>query len=205
VKLSSVAACALLIGALLAGSLASARSHKGADNRYGGPVYAGPADLVTAGALISAGGGAKAFSTRIAFGTIIGPQLVDPELEILRKDYGAAAVESWLHSFDFVVRRSAELATDGGVIFPLGSASHTGKALFIDVMHDGRDAGGTFWTGTMLDKLVSHAVHEQTMHDLDAALGEDADANYHKITNQFIYDIAVQLGLGDDVKLAGDH
>ena len=130
-----------------------ARSHKAADNRYGGPVYAGPADLVTAGSLISAGGGAKAFSTRFAFGRIIGPQLVDPEpRDVTQRIRRRPAVETWQHSFDSVVRRAAELSTDGGVIFPLASASHTGKALFIDIMHDGMDPGGTFWTGTMLDK-----------------------------------------------------
>ncbi len=197
------AGCVLLISMLAAP--VSARSHKDGDNRFGGPVYAGAPDLVTAGSLISAGGGAKAFSTRLALIALIGPQLVDPEIAILQKQYGAANVSSWLQTFDFIIRTSAEKAAATGVTFPLSSATHTGKALLTDLLQDGQDPGKTFWTGTMLDKLVTHPIHVATMQDVDATLGADADANYHKITNQFVYDVAVQLGLGDTVKLAADH
>jgi hypothetical protein len=204
VKVSLRAGCALLLVAFITGP-ASARPHKGADNQYGGPVYEGAPDLVTAGSLISAGGGPTAFSTRVALHTIIGPQLVDPEILTLQKQYGTVAVASWLQTFDFTIRNAAVQATAAGVAFPLSSPTHTGKALFTDIMRDGIDADGTFWTGTMLDKLVTHPIHVQTMRDIDASIGADADANYHKITNQFIYDVAVQLGLGDTVKLASDH
>ena len=203
-KVSLWSGCALLVVALLTGP-ASARSHQASDNQYGGPIYAGAPDLATAGSLISAGGGPKSFSTRLALVAIIGPQLVDPEIAILQKQYGAANVSSWLQTFDFIIRTSAEKAVAAGVTFPLSSPSHTGKALFTDVMRAGQDSGSTFWTGTMLDRLVTHGVHVATMQDVDATLGADADANYHKITNQFVYDVAVQLGLGDTVKLAADH
>ena len=190
---------------MLAGSAVSARPHKAADNEYGGPIYAGPPDLVTAGALISAGGGPKAFSARTALTNVIGVQLVDPEIGTLQKQYGAAAVASWLQTFDFIIRNSAAKVAAAGISFPLSSPTHTGKALFMELMQDGQDSGSTFWTGSMLDKLVTHPVHVATMQDVDATLGADADANYHKITNQFVYDVAVQLGLGDTVKLAPDH
>ena len=202
-KVSLWACSALLISVLAVP--AAARSHKTADNQYGGPIYAGAPDLITAGALISSGGGAKSFSTRLALVAVIGPQLVDPEIAILQKQYGAANVSSWLQTSDFIIRKSAAKAGEAGVTFPLASPTHTGKALFTELMQDGRDSGGTFWTGTMLDKLVTHQVHVATMQDVDATLGADADANYHKITNQFVYDVAVQLGLGDTVKLASDH
>ncbi len=201
-KVASLA-CALLAPTLLA-QPAFARSH-GADNEYGGPVYAGPPDLVTAGAFLSAGGGQKTFTARTALNNVIGVQLVDPEITNLQKQYGVAAVNGWLHAFDFTLRDAAAQATAGGVTFPLSAPTHTGKALFIDLARDGTDAGGTFWTGTMLDKLVTHQVHVQTMRNIDASLGAEADATYHKITNQFVYDIAVQLGLGDGVKLAAFH
>jgi hypothetical protein len=205
VKVSRWAACALLLIAVLAGAGVSARPHKSADNEFGGPVYAGPPDLVTAGAFVSAGGGATAFSTRVALHAIIGPQLVDPEIATLQKQYGTVAVASWLQTSDFAIRNAVAQATAAGVDFPLASPTHTGKALFTEMMHDGMDSGSTFWTGTMLDKLFTHPIHVQTMRDIDASLGADADANYHKITNQFVYDVAVQLGLGDTVKLAPDH
>ena len=201
-KVSLWSGCALLIVALFAGPV-SARSHE--DNRFGGPVYAGAPDLVTAGSFISAGGGSKSFSTRLALIALIGPQLLDPEIAILQKQYGASSVSSWLQTFDFIIRNSAEKAAAAGVTFPLSSPTHTGKALFTELMQDGQESGTTFWTGTMLDKLVTHAIHVATMNDVDATLGADADANYHKITNQFVYDVAVQLGLGDTVKLAADH
>ena len=175
------------------------------DNRYGGPIYMGPPDLVTAGAFISAGGGPAVFSARTALATIIGVQLVDPEIAVLQTKYGAAAVGSWLRTFDLVIRDAAAQANAAGYVLPLSSPAHTGKALFIDLMRDGTDPGGTFWTGHMLDRLVTHAIHTQTMSNIDASLGEVADAGYHKITSRFVYDVAVQLGLGDNVKLAPDH
>lgn len=198
-------ACVLLAFSVLASTPASSRSHDAKDNRFGGAVYTGPPDLVTTGSFISAGGGPTTYSTRTALNTIIGPQLVDPELQTLRKQYGEAAVTAWLHTFDFAIRTAADQAASGGITLPLSSPTHTGKALFTALLQDGTDAGGIFWTGTMLDRLVSHAIHVQTMTNIDAALGAEADASYHKITNQFMYDVAVQLGLGDTVKLAPDH
>lgn len=195
----------LLAISVLVSTPVAARSHRAAENEFGGPVYAGPPDLVTTGSFISAGGGPAVYSTRTALSAIVGPQLIDPELQTLRKQYGEAAVTSWFRTFDFAIRSAADQAAAAGMTFPLASPTHTGKALFAALLQDGTDAGGTFWTGTMLDKLVSHSIHVQTMTNIDASLGADADANYHKITNQFMYDVAVQLGLGDTVKLAPDH
>jgi hypothetical protein len=46
----------------------------------------------------------------------------------------------------------------------------------------------------MLDHLVTHKIHDQTMTDIDAKFGAAADENYHKISNQAFYDIAQALG-----------
>ncbi len=204
-KLPARAACLLLALAVFAGPAASARSHKAPDNMYGGPIYSGPPDVITAGSFITAGGGAKTFTTRTALNNVIGVQLVDPEIETLQKQYGVAAVRSWLRTFDFVIRNGAQEAIAAGLTFPAASPTHTGQALFTAMMQDGMDHTTTFWTGTMLDKLVTHPVHASVMRQIDETFGADADADYHKITNQFVFDVAVQLGIGDTVKLSPDH
>jgi len=206
VKLSSLALCALLALAALGQPAAFARSHDpSASNQYGGPVYSGVPDLVTVGAFISAGGGPRTFSARTALNNVIGVQLVDPEIQTLQQQYGAAAVSSWLQTFDFVMRDAAVQTSAAGITLPLASPTHTGKALFTALLQDGTDSGSTFWTGTMLDKLVSHPIHVQMMRNVDLTFGANAGAGYHRITNQFMYDVAVQLGLGDDVKLSSYH
>jgi hypothetical protein len=56
----------------------------------------------------------------------------------------------------------------------------------------------------MLDKLVSHAVHEAVMVDIDKKFGAAADGNYHRIADQAHYDLAQALG-ATSVKLASYH
>ncbi len=200
------ALCTLVALGATVPATAAARSPRSATtNQYGGAIYAGAPDIVTTGAFITAGGGAKTFSTRTALDTVLGPQVVDPEIENLQKQYGAANVSLWLQTFDFVFRDAAAQAGAAGIQLPLSSPTHTGQALFTDLMTDGIDSSGAFYSTTMLDKLFTHAIHVQVMRDIEGTIGANADATYHKITNQFVYDVAVQLGLGDQVKLSPDH
>jgi len=63
---------------------------------------------------------------------------------------------------------------------------------------------GTYYEGTQLDHLVTHAIHEQVMVDIDKKFGTKADANYHRVSNQAHYDLAHALG-ATSVKLATFH
>jgi hypothetical protein len=56
----------------------------------------------------------------------------------------------------------------------------------------------------MLDKAISHNIHERVMDDIDRKFGLTADADYHRISNQAMYDLAHALG-AKSVKLAGFH
>ena len=56
----------------------------------------------------------------------------------------------------------------------------------------------------MLDKLVSHKIHEAVMDAIDAQYGAKADANYHRIADQAHYDLAQALG-AKSVMLAAYH
>ena len=61
-----------------------------------------------------------------------------------------------------------------------------------------------FYHGTLLDHLVTHPIHETTMAAIDAKFSPALDANYHRITDQAMYDLAQALG-ATTVKLAAFH
>ena len=90
-----------------------------------------------------------------------------------------------------------------GVKFP--DANISGKTLAARLVGLGVPGNkGAFLTGTMLDHLVTHGIHESTMAAIDAKFGAKLDANYHKISNQAFYDLAQALG-AKTVKLAAFH
>ncbi|MBC5801083.1 MAG: hypothetical protein GIW94_14140 [Candidatus Eremiobacteraeota bacterium] len=170
---------------------------------FGGPAYTGRPDLPTTSALTFVGGGAKVFSTRRAFNAIIGIQLLDPEIQTLEKRYGSSAVASWMHISDFTVKDALQHAARGGIRLPTPPGPLVGKRLFTALVHDGTGHDGAFWTGFWLDRLFSHAVTLQVMHDVDAHFGHGADALYHRINNRAMYDLDNQVG--DSVGLAAFH
>ena len=46
----------------------------------------------------------------------------------------------------------------------------------------------------MLDRAVSHPIHEQVMTDIDAKYGIAKDADYHAVLNQAMHDLATVYG-----------
>jgi hypothetical protein len=168
-----------------------------------GPTYSGAPDLDATAALAMAGGGTKDFSIQKALVAMVGASTVDAEVAKLTKQYGKANVTSWVTVFDFAVDTAAADATKAGVKFPTPPSDLQGKALAVRLVQDGA-GDGTFWTGTMLDHVVTHGIHEATMSAIDAKFGEKADENYHRITDQAMYDLAQALG-AKSVKLASLH
>jgi hypothetical protein len=175
----------------LACGIASAAMMAGSDDRFGGLTYTKSPDLSTTIALVNAGGGPGKFSAATALTALVGAKLTDAELAKLTQEYGKASVDSFVTVFNYAVNDAAAIATKDGVTFP--SPRLSGEKLAKQIVADGTE-DGTFWTGYMLDHLVTHKIHNQTMTDIDAKFGAAADENYHKISNQAFYDIAQALG-----------
>jgi len=172
--------------------------------RFGGPVYSGAPALAVTASLVAAGGGADKYSTATALTGMLGAATVKAEVGSLTKQYGAAAVNMWLKTFDFAVSDSLKIATAAGVKLPQPALS--GKALAETLVKAGTASDGTFQIEFLLDKAVSHKIHVQVMNDIDkeSGLGKKADYDYHRISNQAFYDVAQALGL-TSVKLAAVH
>jgi hypothetical protein len=134
---------------------------------------------------------------------MVGPDLTTAEVNKLTTQYGKTAVTNWITVFDFAVQHAAATAIAAGVTLPTPPASLTGKTLAAQLVKDGA-GDGTFWTGTMLDHLVTHKIHENTMAAIDAKYTSAWDGNYHQITDQAMYDLAQALG-ATSVKLADFH
>lgn len=192
---------ALALAATL-GASASASMMSSTTDRYGGPAYNGTPNLAATVEFAQDGGGAKSFSIVKALTTMVGPKLVKAEVAKLTKQYGAKDIASWVKTWNFAVPDAVNVATHAGVKLP-APANFSGKALAAALVKVG-STSGTFWTGDMLDHTISHKVHDAVMNDIDAKLGTTADANYHRITNQAMYDLAQALG-ATSVKLAAFH
>ena len=102
---------------------------------------------------------------------------------------------------NFAVDEAVRDAIAAGVKFPAPTLS--GKVLAVRITKHGLQ-GHTYYEGVMLDKLVSHQIHEAVMDAIDAQYGAKADANYHRIADQAHYDLAQALG-AKSVKLAAYH
>lgn len=178
----------------------------GTQGRFGGPVYSGPPALNVTSALVAAGGGAAHFSTATALVSMVGKDTVDAEVGKLQKQYGKDAVTQWLAVFDYAVSDSLKHATAAGVKLPAPDPMMSGKSLAATLVKAGTAADGTFQIEFLLDKAVSHDIHNAVMDDIDKdpSFGKHADLMYHTISNQAFYDLAQALG-AKDVKLATLH
>lgn len=177
---------------------------KSGQNRYGGPVYTGKPALNVTASLIKAGGGVHNFSMAKALTSMAGSKLINAEVAKLNKQYGAKRVAHFLVVSDYAVKSSYYKAVKAGVKLP--KANLSGKKLAATLVNAGLDSNNTFYFGTLLDKAVTHGIHESVMNDIDKKkwYGEKSDADYHRITNQAMYDLAHALGM-TDVKLAPLH
>lgn len=203
VKMTCAAAAAVLIGLAGVPAHAAMKGMKGMDmSRYGGPVYTGAPALAVTSSLVKAGGGAGEFSIATALTSMVGPKLVTAEVGKLTHQYGKTRVTSWITVFNFAVADALKKATAAGVTLPAPTLS--GKALAATLVKAGLDSHGTFYTGYLLDKAVTHGIHTSVMDDIDAKYGPGADLNYHRVTNQAMVDLAHALG-AKSVKVASLH
>jgi len=170
--------------------------------RYGGPSYGGAPALAVTASLVAAGGGAENYSTARALTAMVGKDLVTAEMAKLTKQYGAAKVQTWLTVFDFAVKDALKIATKAGVKLPKPTLQ--GKELAAALVTAGADKDRTFYVEFLLDKVVSNKIHHQVMADIDAQFSPADDGEYHRITNQAMYDLAQALG-AKQIKLAEFH
>ena len=195
-------------GSMMHGSMMSTGMMMGPDHGMpmgmkggDGAIYNGKPDLQGAISLVVAGGQPGHFSVVKAITAMAGPKVANAEVAKLTKQYGAAAVGSFVAVQNFAVNDAVAKATAAKVPFP---APHlTGAKLAVDVVGDGL-INGTYYEGYQLDHLVTHGIHAAVMDDIDAKYGKKADANYHKIADQAHYDLAHALGV-TSVKLAAFH
>lgn len=202
--MNRIAALSIATLALSVFAVAQDHNHMAmhAQSRYAGPAYTGAPKLNLTASLVNAGGGPGKFSTAKAVTAIAGTKLVNAEIAKLTKQYGKEKVGQWIEVGDFAVADALKIATAAGVKLPGGKM--TGKALGGSLVQLGLGKDNVFYVEFMLDKLLTHDIHNKVMDDIDAKFGHAADATYHKISNQAYYDLAHALGM-KKVKLADFH
>jgi len=166
-----------------------------------GTPYLGKPDLNAAISLVTAGGTPGSFSLTKALTAMAGPKVVSAEVTKLTTQYGKGRVASFVTVQNYAVDDAVRLAQKAGVKFPTPTLH--GKALAATVVKLGLE-DGTYYEGVQLDHLVTHAIHEHVMDDIDQKYGTAADANYHRIADRAHYDLGHALGM-TNVKLASYH
>jgi hypothetical protein len=160
-------------------------------------VYAGAPALPTTLSMIVAGGGPSSFQSTTLVGVLAGDKTA-AEVASLQAKFGADNVKSFLDVFDFVVNDSLAKVTAAKVSLPTqpDPSPTDGRALAAALYTLGVDPDTkTFDVEYMLDGLVSHPIHVAVMDDIDAKYGKVADANYHAVLAQAMFDLKSVYGL----------
>gem|GEM_PF-325418 len=166
-----------------------------------GKDYTGAPDLQGAISLVTAGGAPGHFSIVAALTSLVGAATAKAEVAKLIKQYGKEKATSFITVQNYAVNDAVKKALAAGVKFPKPMVH--GKTLAIRVVKLGL-VNGAYYEGVQLDHLITHAIHESVMDDIDTKYGTAADGNYHRISNQAHYDLAQALG-ATTVKLAAYH
>jgi len=193
--LGAIAAFALIapVVALAAGWLPGVTN---APSRFSGPgVYTGAPALPVTLSMVIAGGGPAHFQTTTLVGVLAGPK-AGPEVASLTKKFGATKVGNFVKVFNFVVADTLKIVTAKRIALPKTPSPDpkNGKALAAALWGAGQTGKG-FNVEVMLDRAVSHGIHDQVMNDIDAKYGLAADADYHAVLNQAMHDLASVYGL----------
>lgn len=164
---------------------------KDSPSRFSGPgVYTGPPALAVTLSMVIAGGGPSNFQTLTLVKVLAGDK-TDAEVAALKKKFGDQKVANFVTIFPFVVSDSLKIAKAKGVALPAkpNPDPKDGEALAGALWAAGQTGHG-FSVEVMLDRAVSHPIHDQVMTDIDAKYGVAADADYHAVLNQAMHDLA---------------
>ncbi|MBV8283562.1 MAG: hypothetical protein JO241_04490 [Candidatus Eremiobacteraeota bacterium] len=165
-------------------------------SRFSGPgVYTGTPALPVTLSMVIAGGGPSDFQTVTLVKALAGDK-ADAEVASLKAKFGADKVTNFVTIFPFVVSDSLKIAKAKGVALPStpNPDPKDGKALS-KALWDAGQTGHGFSVEVMLDRAVSHGIHDQVMTDIDAKYGVAKDADYHAVLNQAMHDLATVYGL----------
>ena len=160
-------------------------------SRFSGPgVYTGQPALPVTLSMVIAGGGPSNFQTLTLVKALAGDK-TDAEVAALKKKFGDQKVTNFVVLFPFVVSDSLKIAKEKGVALPAkpNPNPNDGEALAGALWAAGQTGHG-FNVEVMLDRAVSHPIHEQVMKDIDAKYGIAKDADYHAVLNQAMHDLA---------------
>jgi hypothetical protein len=165
-------------------------------SRFSGPgVYTGAPALRVTLSMVEAGGGPGKFDSVNLVKDLTGPKF-NAEVGKLTSQYGKQKVGNFLQVFNFVVADSLKIAGEKHVTLPSSANPdpNDGKALAAALWGAGQTAHG-FNVEVMLDRAVSHPIHDQVMSDIDKKYGIAADGDYHAILNSAMHDLASVYGL----------
>ncbi|MBN8894721.1 MAG: hypothetical protein J0I71_07785 [Rhodanobacter sp.] len=202
--LGGIAFASVAISAEAPAAAPQAQMNASAMNWFGGETYLGAPALDVTAALVKAGGGADNFSFSTALVSMLGEKTVNAEVAKLTKQYGHENVTNFINGMTFAVNDGLKRATEAGVTLPAAPADLKGAKLAGTLVSAGTAADGSWWSGLLFDKALSHDIHVKVMQDIDAKYGHGADENTHKILNQAMYDVAQALK-AKNVKLASLH
>ena len=193
-KFAAIAAFAALIApatALAAGSGSMMPDVTNQPSRFSGPgVYTGKPALQVTLSMVMAGGGPSNFQTVTLLKTLTGDKF-NAEVGKLTKQYGKTKVGNFITVFQFIVSDTLKIVKAKHIALPKTPAPdpHNGPALAAALWGAGQTGSG-FNVEVMLDRAVSHPIHDQVMKDIDAKYGIAADADYHAILNTAMHDLA---------------
>ena len=157
-------------------------------------VYTGAPALGVTLSMIEAGGGPNNFSTLTLVKALAGDK-TDAEVASLKAKFGDEKVGNFVKVFDFVVSDSLYIVSDKKIALPKTPSPDPkdGPALAKALWMAGQTGNG-FNVEVMLDRAVSHGIHDQVMTAIDKKYGIAADADYHAVLNQAMNDLATVYG-----------
>ena len=193
----SALACAAIIFASAGPALAALMSNvKDQPTRFSGSccVYTGAPALPVTLSMVIGGGGPSDFSTLTLVKTLAGDK-TQAEVASLTKKFGQEKVGNFVKVFNFVVSDSLAIVKSKNIALPStpNPDPKDGKAL-AEALWDAGQTGNGFNVEVMLDRAVSHGIHDQVMTDIDKKYGLAADADYHAVLNQAMHDLASVYG-----------
>lgn len=195
---------AILAASVLAATLlwVSGSAVGAAQTTNGGPVYAGAPDLALAMAFIDAGGGPGDFSTVRAIDRSFGAAVTQAGLQRLAAQYGPAARDRFVETFDFAINDAWVRAGQHNLHMP-APPGVTGRPLANELVRAGTASDGAFWSHVFLDRTLSEPVAAAVLQDIDARYGPGSSAQFLRTANRFFFDLSQRIGAG--VALAPVH
>ena len=164
-------------------------------------VYTGAPALPVTLSMVIAGGGPSDFDTVTLVKTLAGPK-TEAEVASLKQKFGDQKVGNFLKVFNYVVSDTLAIVKAKGIALPSkpNPDPKDGKALAQALWNAGQTGNG-FNVEVMLDRAVSHPIHDQVMTDIDKKFGIAADADYHAVLNQAMHDLASVYGFSSGTSM----